>query len=141
MRGKLEPQTDFIDQLYGTAKPTEPEAKAEGMEAAEQSAPDKGYDIETMRRWARWYIKANKSMRDLSISDIQRLRQSRNVVWADVVRKEFNIVPLSGRGNNFLGNFFAGDKRFIATGEFVKSKTKDSHQNKVMLWTLSEYKQ
>lgn len=120
-------QLSFTDQLFGIAKRTEPEAKKEGMQAAETAAGKKGYDLEEIRKWARHYIYSNQSMRDIDIP---------NVVWSDKVREHFNIRSLSGTGNNFMGSIFRG---FVFTGEWIKTRTEGCHNRVVRLWTLKQY--
>jgi len=142
-------QTSCIDQLFGIAKRTEAQAKTEGMAAAEQTAPRHGYDMEEMRRWARFYIYSNQSLVDLSMEDRKRLRQSNNIVWADPIREhEFsfgNVKPMAGTDNNCMGSLFTAKhpdpaKCFVWTGEYVNSRTEGAHCRPVKTWTLPEYK-
>lgn len=118
-------QTSLFDVPVRSTALAEQQAKAEGMAYAEGAAEDKGYDIEEIRRWCRWFCHANESM---------KLIQVPRVIWADVAREHFNIKPLAGRGNNFMGGLFLRD--FEWTGEWYKSKTSGSHGNLVKLWRL-----
>ena len=118
-------QTSIFDTPVRNTALAEQQAKAEGMAYAEGAAPDKGYDLDEMRRWARWFCHSNESM---------KLIQVPRVIWSDVVREHFNIKPLAGRGNNFMGKIFLRD--FEWTGEWYKSKTSGSHGNLVRLWRL-----
>ena len=119
-------QLDIIDTLFGlnVLKQTEAQARESGISAAETSAPD----MDEMRKWARFYVYSNQSMRDIGIP---------NVVFADAVRKEFKIRTLAGPGNAFMGSVFR--KHFVWTGEFLSSKTEGSHARLVKLWTLPSF--
>lgn len=118
-------QTSLFDTPVRSTVLAEQQAKAEGMAYAEGAAPDKGYDLEELRRWARWFVHSNQSMRLIGVP---------NVVYADAVREHFDIKPLAGRGNNFMGAIF--HQGFEWTGEWYKSKTSGSHGNLVRLWKL-----
>jgi hypothetical protein len=150
---KNDAQTELFEdrpttRLLGLHKRTEPEAKHEGMEAAESNAPEHGYDMNEMRRYARHYIRSNQSMRDIPIHVQQKLRQSNNVAWIDPVRNHeysFGKIPeLAGTDNNCLGSLFSKkhpepDKCFVWTGEYIESKIEGAHYRRVMLWTLPQY--
>ena len=118
-------QTSLFDVPVRSTAHAERQAKDEGIAYAVAAMPDKGYDMDEMRRWARWFVHSNQSMRLIGVP---------NVVWADVVREKFDIKPLAGRGNNFMGAIFHQD--FEWTGEWYKSKTSGSHGNLVRLWKL-----
>jgi len=122
-------QTSLIPTLFGTAilNKTERQLAVDGIKKAEAGAVEK-YNIEKMRRWARHYVHSNQSRRDIG---------KPNAGWADKVRMEFDNLWQAGRGNNFMGGLFC--KPFVWTGEFVSSKTPDSHGNLVRLWTLPDY--
>ena len=117
------PQLTLFDRP-STAQ-AERQAKVDGIAYAVAAMPDKGYDMEEMRKWARWFCYSNQSFTRIGVA---------NVVWADVVREHFNIRPLSGRGNNWLGGLFMCG--FEPTGERIKSKTAGSHGNDIRLWRV-----
>jgi hypothetical protein len=118
-------QTSLFDYPIRSTALAERQAKDEGIAYAVGAMPDKGYSLEEMRRWARWFCHSNQSMKIIQVP---------NVVWADPIRIKFNIRTLSGRGNNFMGSVFM--EGFTWTGEWYRSKTAGSHGNLVKLWRL-----
>ena len=116
--------------VRGSAE-VEAQAKTDGIQHALDGMLRQGYgpeDLAEMRKWARWFVHANESMKAIQVP---------NVIWMDIVRAHFNILPLAGRGNNWLGGFFC--KPFVWTGQWVKSKTSGGHGNDIRLWTLEEH--
>ena len=118
-------QLSLFDAPIRSTAQAEQRAKREGIAYAVAAMPDKGYDLEEMRKWARWFCHSNQSMKLMGVP---------NVVWSDMVREKFDIRPLAGKGNNFMGSLFL--EGFTWTGEWYKSKTAGSHGNLVKLWKL-----
>jgi len=73
---------------------------------------------------------------ELCRDEAERICRRQGTVTSDDVRRALNLAPVGTNQQNWIGSIFK-DKRFVSTGEMVKSTIRRNHGRLLTVWRLA----